>query len=87
MFHLSGADWTQKSVLKDKLSWVIRAGLEDLDDPDYMIGGERCAPIQRTILELLPLSVCLSVCLCLTLRRTIVSTTMSTATRLIRTTP
>jgi hypothetical protein len=43
IFHLSSTNWTQKSALQDKLNWVIKAGLEDLDDPDYMVGGERCS--------------------------------------------
>lgn len=37
LFH---ADWTVKAGLKSKLSWVMTAGLEDLDDPDYAVGGE-----------------------------------------------
>jgi hypothetical protein len=45
IFHLSSTNWTHKSALQDKLSWVIRAGLEDLDDPDYMVGGERCVRV------------------------------------------
>ena len=29
-----------KAGLKSKLSWVMTAGLEDLEDPDYKVGGE-----------------------------------------------
>lgn len=49
IFHLSSTDWTQKSTLQDKLNWVIRAGLEDLDDPDYMVGGERCSSVLHRV--------------------------------------